>query len=77
MKEQIEQQENIPQTVEEAVKVFIKEIFINESKADTAIEFLRKNPSETNEFCYQVFETYGEGDKTGLTLISKIIEKLL
>ena len=68
----IEQLNNIPQNVEEAVKVLI-----GENKTEEAVQFLRENPDEITEFCYQVFESYQEGDKTGLAQISKIIEELL
>ncbi len=72
MKEQLELQKDIPQTVEEIAKVFIEN-----NNTDIAIQFLRKNPNETTEFCYQVFEAYQEGDKTGLVRISEIIKELL
>ena len=72
MPERFKPQENIPRNVEEAVRVLV-----SENEEDEAIQFLQENPGETFEFCQQVFETYQEGDKTGLYHIAKIIEKLL
>jgi hypothetical protein len=72
MKEEIKLQENIPQTAKEAAKTFIEN-----NNVDIAVQFLRKNPNEATEFCYQVFESYQKSDKTGLVLLSKIIKGLL
>ena len=58
-------------TVEEAVKAFQHE---NE---DGAIDYLRRNQGDVTEFCYQIFESYQEGDKTGLVELGMLIKRLL
>jgi N-acetylglucosamine kinase-like BadF-type ATPase len=67
-----------PITVDEAV-----EMFINRGNNEAVIKFLRKNKDNKEDgnvvmdFCLRVFETYQPGDKTGIVMISQILEKLL
>ena len=62
----------LPKNVDEAV-----EELINKGNTDAAIGYLRKNKDDITVFCYKVFKSYREGDKTGLIQLGIIIEKLL
>lgn len=68
----IEKQQEVPQTVEEAVRALTRE-----NNRDKAIEYLRAHREDIGEFCLQTFETYQGGDKTGIIQLGMIIEKLL
>ncbi len=67
------QQDATPQTVEDAVKLFIS----GEYNEIETIKYLRANREEINEFCMQTYESYQSGDKSGIIKLGMIIEKLL
>ncbi len=70
--QKIEQQKNMPQTVEEAVRMFVAE-----QNEDAAINYLKNHRENITEFCFQTYESFSKGDKTGIVLLARIIEKTL
>ena len=74
--EKIEHQADDPEL--EKVKTAVREYLESRDKTlDPTISFLRQNPQETTEFCLQVFETYREGDTTGIIELARLIENLI
>jgi hypothetical protein len=69
----IKKQEIMPESVEEAVKLFVG----GEFDENDAINYLRANRGEVTEFCLQTFEKYQGGDKSGIIKLGMIIDKLL
>ncbi|NOY35840.1 MAG: hypothetical protein GXP44_02910 [bacterium] len=68
-----EKQEITPQTVEEAVKMFVS----GDLGEDGAINYLRENRNEITEFCLQTYEAYQDGDNSGIIRISILLGKAL
>ena len=68
----INEQEALPQSVEEMVDQFTDHK-LNEKDV---IKYLRKNKDDITEFCFQTVEAYREGDKTGIFHLATIIESL-
>ena len=66
-------QEAMPQSVKEAVGLFVN----GEYDENKVIEYLRANRGEVGEFCLQTYEAYRSGDTTGIIRLGMIIDKLL
>lgn len=67
-----QQEEGTPQTVEEAVRALT-----NEYDENKAIKFLRAHRDQVSEFCLQTVEAFRTGDRAGVCMLAKVIEKLL
>lgn len=65
-------QDGLPKKVEEVVARFV-----DKYDDDIAIAYLKANPDDATDFCLQTFESYQSGDKSGVTRIGMLMEKLL
>ncbi len=62
---------------EQEVKEIVRGFLTTEEGESRAVEFLRANKDLCSEFCLQVFESFQEGDNTGLIRIGMLLKKLL
>lgn len=69
----IEKEEIAPRNVEETVKFFMD----GDLDEEGVIDYLRNNRDDITEFCLQVYESYQDGDKSGVIKISMILDKAL
>lgn len=69
---QKKEQQDVPQTVEEAVR-----LLVSENNLKKAADYLRNNRNEITEFCLQVIEYFKEGDLTGCVYLARLIKSLL
>ncbi len=71
--QKIEKEEIAPRNVEETVKFFMD----GDLDEEGVIDYLRNNRDDITEFCLQVYESYQDGDKSGVIKISMILDKAL